>query len=511
MCVQNQGKLFLLSSLVFLMAFFFGGCEAIDTILPSAGSYRINVEINNTSLDDCSFITSTDKIRPLFENSVSKDPDVTGLVVFIKDSRGEITGSRVTYSLDDDKMAGTVDDTVIPVDSLDGVLPAFPLPDNLSTGSYTIVSQVMSGKDVLQRTEKLFYYLGITDFSYEGINVYLPGIAESLQLIPRGTVIMLEVDLDFSGDINPYVIWYEGRRKIREGTFADGAGQLLWKAPDQSGFFSLRAEVFPVKNPERLTGYSKDISLLVSSKTIDMHFASPDNPQLVSWYTFEGNLNNSKIAAGQAALNAGSTAKWMGANGTYGLVTGHNYVTLPKVTIPENEIKTWQVLFRFKPVADGGIFHVSFESSRHTHIYLTREDRNLILTLTSAQKTVSQVFSLPEADENSPDEFFHIAGVSFSVAPHLLSAQINYADGIISDDHLITPVSIEAEIENGFQIFLGFLNENVSPNNSLAANIPAYTAIWDEFALYYMPSLDKLFAETKSRTMEEPHIAAVTH
>jgi len=508
MCFQNLRKFIIFPAFGVFLTVVFCSCEAIDTILPSAGSYKINVEINDISLDNCSFITSIDNIRPYFEDSVSNDPDVTGLVIFIKDSRGEINGSRVTYILDeDDEPAQTANDSIISVDSLDDILPVFSLPDNLLIGSYTIVSQVMSGRDILQRTEKLFYYLGNTDFSFEGISVYLPGIAESIQLIPRGTAVLLEADLKNTGDLNPYIIWYEGRRKILEGTLADGADQLLWKAPDQSGFFSLRAEVFPAGNPERLTGYSKDISLLVSSKAIDMHLVSSDNPQLLSWYTFEGNLNNSKTSAGQAVLNTG-TAKWMGANGTYGLVTSRYYISLPKVSVPENLIKTWHVLFRFMPVESGGIFSVSFDSSHQAFLHLYMEDRDIILTLTSSLMTVSQIFSLPETAEESPDVFFHTASVSFSVAPDSITAQINFADDFINNDPQVTPISIEAETENEFQIILGSLAENNLNNSSRTGIKPAPAVVWDEFALYLMPPTETLIAEVKSPAKEEPRITA---
>jgi len=46
------------------------------------------------------------------------------------------------------------DELIIPVLSLDKELPPFPIPQDLPAGRYTIVLQVMSGKDILQKTEK---------------------------------------------------------------------------------------------------------------------------------------------------------------------------------------------------------------------------------------------------------------------------------------------------------------------------------------------------------------------
>ena len=509
MCFQKIKKLIFAFSGIFL-AVFFGSCDAIDTILPSAGSYKLNIQINDTTLDECSFITSSDKIHPLFEESVSNDQDITGLMIFIKDSRGEISGSRVTYSLDKIEPSRQAEeqadnDNIVYVKSLDEILPSYRMPDNLAAGSYSFVSQVVSGKDILQKTEKSFYYLGKTDFTYKGINVYLPGIAESLQLIPKGTSVMLEIDMEFSGDFNPYIIWYEGRRKISEGKLSDGAEQLLWKAPEQSGFFSIRAEVFPVRNSDRLTGFSKDISLLISTKTVDMHLVSGDIPQLINWYKFEGNLNDSKLH-GQPQLNAG---KWKSANGTYGLVTGYNNtVNLANVVIPDNGVRTWQTLFRFKPVNDGGVFSVSFESSRNVHMHLLMEEKNIVLSLSTPQRTVSQVFSLPETENASVKSFFHVVGVSFSITPGLLSAQINIVDDFINDQ-LMMPITLDADIKNEFKIILGALNENDKFSDSHAGVRSESTVIWDEFALYFRPPMDILTAEAISRIREEDQIAAV--
>ncbi len=195
----------------------------------------------------------------------------------------------------------------------------------------------MNGKDILQKTEKNIYYLGKTVFSYEGINVYLPGAADASHLIPKESVVMLEVNLDFDYRLNPYIVWYDGKNKISEGRFFDGADILFWKAPEQNGFFSLCAEVFPVENSNELTGYKKEISLLVSSNIKNIHLVSSDIKQLTHWYKMEGNLNDSKNAADdESSLKPDSKnkPKWMGLDGTYGLATGYNSILkLPKVSV----------------------------------------------------------------------------------------------------------------------------------------------------------------------------------
>jgi len=581
MCVQKIKIIVLLAVLVCLC-----GCGPMETILPSTGTYKINYSINDTTLNELSFFNSNDKICPFFEESVSDDPDVTALVVFLRNSRGNIVGWRVIYSIEqkaaekrdkgddlspeptprpqgspqvegsppvpplstqgspsgqgspqadlledtgeesteedpaedeliseEEDLAAVViedenilnsyrdgDELVIAVKSLDGVLPVFPLPDNLPVGRYTLVSHVMSGKDILQKIEKSIYYMGRTVFSYDGIQVYMPGIAEGAQVIPKGMVVMLETVLDFDSRLNPYIIWYNGRRKIDEGYFSDGAGYLLWKAPEQSGFFSLRAEVFPVDNFDGYSGYLKDISLLVSSKTIDVNFVSEDISQLLHWYTFEGNLKDSKmITSVEWTLNtdAKNDPKWAGINGTYGLLAGsQDTYSLPNVSITNDGTETWQLLFRFKPLNDGVILSVRFSNHSDIFMNLKTEDHNLVLELVSSTETVSKIHALPEQDS------FIKAGVIFSILPEMLSANINIVgDYIINSEADGEQAGIFAEMEGEFQILLGQPQNDGQPETGKKRE---FTAIWDEFALYFMPPEEIFSAYLIEEAEEEP-------
>jgi len=478
-------------TLIFLVIIvFFGACDAVDAFLPSAGTYRLNAEVNGVPLTECSFVALGDNIHPYFEEPVSDDPDVTALMVFMKNSKGELAGERVLYSLDGE---AEKDEKVIRVGNLDSELPSFPIPPNLPYGRYTMVSQVMSGKDILQKTEKSFFYLSNAVFSFESINTYLPGIIENNQLIPTGCVVMLEAKVDFDSRLDPYIVWYNGKNKISEGRFSDGADLLFWKAPEQSGFFSIRAEIFPVDGYEGLAGYQKEASLLVASKITDMNLISEDIPQLVHWYIFDNSLNDSKMITSQEnALKSLSNNKlrWMPANGTYGLATGHdNIVALPNVRISGDNHEKWQTLFRFKPVNEGVIFSVLFGDSNDVSLSLKTENQYLVLTLSSPLKTVSQVLRLPEHDS------FLVAGVSFSILPGLLSAKINImADSVEKGELAVEPVSIEAELGDNFQILLG---DNTAAGESVNHGMSSLTALWDEFAVYNTPPMDIIAAEVK--------------
>ncbi|MCL2758919.1 MAG: hypothetical protein FWD22_01760 [Treponema sp.] len=570
MYVQNViRKYTILVSAVFI-TLLLGGCEAMDAILPSAGTYKLNVQINDIPLDECSYAKHGDIINPFFEESVSEDPDITALMVFLRDSKGEIKGWRVIYNLDpeaakiaqeqlksvskvsddntdenDSEKSGDFsesaepaeaqesapekngDEKIIPIANFND-MPAFPIPGNLPMGRYTMISQVMSGKDILQRTEKTFFYLGKTVFYFNGINVFLPGISDSAQLIPRGATVMLEVDLFFDKLLDPYIVWFDGRNKISEGYFSEGAGQLFWKAPEQSGFFALRAEIFPAESLDELSGYQKEISLLVSSQAIDVHLISANVPQLTHWYTLESSLFDSRTpaAADRALKPAGSNKiKWMGLNGTYGIASGFNNVfSLPKIPVLNEGIETWQALFRFSSLSSGGILSVLFGSSDDIRINLSMEEEKFILKLISPLKTVSQIISLPAASDESSEEIpgikkdnsFITAGINFSVNKGLLTAQINIIGDFIDNELITKPIALNVDVLKDFQIMLGFLQEPAAEPDSPAeqANVfvPAeFNVLWDEFALYYMPPMDIIAAELKPIINENQPVSAADY
>ena len=532
---------------IFLLVFiFFNGCGAIDTILSFPGTYNVNARVNGLNLDEFSFITAEDKIKPFFETSVSEDPDITALMVYLKNQNGNITGWKVSYVLDTgiaddsdkdktppanttkedetenhdaglnstdpqddenvnnsenqtsaedetkDNVSGTgnTQDTTVPasynngdelkitVKNFNGELPVFPVPENLPMGRYTIVYQVMSGNEILSKTEKAFFYMADTGFSFENIFAHLPGIAPTSQLIPKGAVIMLEADLKYDSGLSPYIIWYSGKKIIGEGDISEGAGNLIWKAPEQSGFFSLRAEVFPVSDRHDLAGFQKGISLLVSSKKIDINLPLEETPDILHRYLFEGDLADSleRSSVEREIKPEGSAAPvWKHANGTYGLAGGSdNIYTLPPAAFSGDREESWKIICRFKPLNDGGILSVQFGVSFDVKMNLVKENDSLILSLISPMETVSQTAVLPESDG------FVSAEIDFSAFSGRLSAMLELNP--VHDQIHSAPVSIDAEIDGQLKITLGIKNGNPSaPQNGTAAK---FTALWDELAFF---------------------------
>jgi len=342
---------------IFIILSIFSVCGELETLLPSNGSYQVGTLVNGSSLESCSIIRSTDKIRPYFAISVMNDPDLIGLLVYFENSHGEVAGEKVRYVLKsyaeeanltetkieeevkpakaDDKdfeetnIEEVIDEAVttgeitqktekaeknevkgqkagelpeseaakekksvidtkstvkkadinIVIKSLTEELPYLPLPKNLEIGPYIMVFEAIGLKETLSRTETNIYYLGSAEFNLKDISIYLSG-ESGLQLISPGTTVMLETRLDFDSRLDPYVIWYNGRNIISEGKISGGAGTILWKAPMQTGFYSLRLEIFPLQLKRNIyTGVSREITLPVSPKAVNLSYFFENNQE----------------------------------------------------------------------------------------------------------------------------------------------------------------------------------------------------------------------------------------
>jgi len=557
MCLQKSARLFLFLAALSVLA----GCEAMDAILPSTGTYKINAKINDISLDDLSLVSSKEKIQPFFEEPVSEDPDITELVILLKDTRGITTGYKVIYSLtynyndknnnkepepelqpnqDNSKTENKAEnqteekkdavsdkinipenikyvkkgnEIIFPVKSLDEILPNIPLPYDLPIGKYTLVFQVMGKNTILYKFEKSFFYLADAEISFDSIQVNLPGIAENSQFIQNGNVILLDAKINFDSRLDPYVVWYSGKKIIDEGLYSNGAGYLLWKAPAQNGFVPLRAEVFPSWERSGLAGYQKGISLLVSSKEIDMHLLSEDTPNFVQWYPFEGDLNDMVTKNTEKKIIRpveSNKPVWQPSNGTYGLASGDNITyKLPDIPFTNNGKGAWQIISRFKPINEGDIFSVQFGPAFDTTMTLSSKKSNLVLTLASASKSDSETLKLPE-DKDS----FVTVSVKFIIQSGRLSAKLSFIkpaninDFINQNEPIIRPITVDVSLDKEIKISLGQKISLADTEEAAAVPKPAVTVIWDELAILDVSVIDTktIKKDTKETRAEDSGI-----
>jgi hypothetical protein len=316
------------TAVAFILFTLFTACRDVDigTHYTSSRSYQVKTLVNGNSLESCSIVRQGDKIRPYFAASVINDPDLTGLLVYLQNPRGETIGEKTRYLLqayvnevalpteetetgenletaagepvqfdengeeiaifeEESISVQTVNEElsdphekVVIIRSFDEDLPYFLMPQYLETGPYSLVFEALGRMGTLSRMETDLYYLGNIEFNLKDISLHLPGISSS-QLIQPAATVLLEAGLDFDSRLDPYVIWYRGKNIVSEGKISEGAGSLFWKAPDQAGIYSMRLEAFPFRLRPNLTGVSRDISLPVSPKAVNSGYFFDNGPK----------------------------------------------------------------------------------------------------------------------------------------------------------------------------------------------------------------------------------------
>ncbi|MDR2376305.1 MAG: hypothetical protein LBD96_07700 [Treponema sp.] len=412
--------------MVFLILLSVSACNQLDTVLPSLGTYHVNALVNHSSLDECSVITAGDTILPYFSNSVAGDPDLVNLVVYLEDSGGKPAGNRVRYTtgpvpavedtleggdvsepetsletgqlsetaknLSESGKAGSDDETaadyagivkdpsfagglLIPVDNFSGQLPPFPLARNLEIGYYTMVFEIRGSHDLLSRVGRQVFYTGNQEFTTGGIQYYLPGVYGNKHLVPQGLNVMLETQVDYGEDLKPYAIWYNGSRLIGEGFVTGGVAQVIWKASQQTGFHTIRVEVFPFEPHVGVKGIAKELSLPVSSQTEENRPLSAQDGALLYRYQLAGDLRETGTGAELNRKNTGKNTPpeknvplWYPVEQVYGLALedGDSYEASPKTldfsTISSGDTAGLLHFFiRFFPLNGGTILSAIFD------------------------------------------------------------------------------------------------------------------------------------------------------
>jgi hypothetical protein len=515
------------ASYILITLFLVFSCGEMETLFPSNGSYQVKTLVNGIPIEDCSIIRSGDKIRPYFAVSVADDPDLIGLLVYLQDSQGKITGGKVKYTIrpdadeinqaeaevqeeaepsadeavseldsaEDEKDAETKVETkvepkaveeaqnkdiVIAVKSLSQELPYFPLSASLGIGSYTLVFEALGDRETLSRTEVDIFYLGNAEFNLKDIAVYLPGLSSS-QLISPSTTVLLEARLDFDTRLDPYLVWYDGKNIISEGKISDGAGSILWVAPELAGFYSLRLEAFPFQLKRNFSGVYRGIALPVSPKAVDMgyYFHRPLSslpPELLQWYQFGGSLDSSTPLPDDEQpllpVNHKKAPRWAGAGQSYGLSTSSDDAYhLPLVSFFHGDQDRGGGVFlsHIRLPAEGTILSAFFplksSPSEGVWVEMICEENIVALIINAGGAAVEIPVNL---DISEMQGFVPIV-TEFYIRPYRLEARITLGEDLKSNAGSISlPVALSGE----GRIRLGG-QEKFKREKKLSAPIPA--------------------------------------
>jgi hypothetical protein len=571
----------------------FVACSDVDigTLYTSSGGYKVNALVNGNSLENCSIIRSNDKIQPYFADSVINDPDLTGLLVYLQNSRGEIPGEKIRYMLyayvdevdlpvtkveieesseneeeatKSEETSGVAGQTtsnerldsrekVVIVKSFDQDLPYFPIPQNLETGSYSLVFEALGRKTTLSHTEVDIYYLGDIEFILKDISLYSPGVSGSQLILPEATV-LLEASLDYDQCLDPYLIWYRGKTVVSEGKMSEGAGSFLWKAPDQAGIYSMRLEAFPLHLKQNQTGILREISLPVSPKAVNAGYFFVDGskhtpksslatgtsypeqarhddgkastpplaPELLQWFQFNGNLLDSTSTLTDERQLVSTNEKkprWEALNQNYGLSIGpdDSYSISPVNFFIAKQDKGGGIfLFHLRPIVEGDIFNVFFpsqlSSTEGAWINVTSESNSIVLRLCANGQIIETPIYLTSREAQA---FFPVV-VEFYIRPYRIEAKLSLGENQFQQ-HEAVGIGLSGPLTGEGKIMLGTTPQNMKPPNGTklqqitsigTGEIPetiatgeqasALTTVWNEFAvlLSEIPLLPEELSET---------------
>jgi hypothetical protein len=279
-----------------------------------------------------------------------------------------------------------------------------------------MIFQVFGERGVLYKLERPVFFLGNAELNFDDIQRYFPGTTTSSHLVPPGTNILLEAQVFSDARLDPYMIWYNGKKRIGEGKLSEGANQLIWKVPEQTGFHGIKVAVFPFYPNENVNIYGKvkELSLPVSSKSKNLGYFSGKADQFRYWYQFQSNLLDSKVSTDtERSLRpkGNQTPRWVPHGGIYGLAVGPKDIYLLPNTLfvlSKEEQGIGQIVFHIVPLADGTIFEGSFQtidesshvSSDMLTLNLSLVNRTLILTLHQRSDSYQESISLESLKED---------------------------------------------------------------------------------------------------------------
>ena len=411
-------------------------CGDMESILPASRNYQMSARGDNFSFDEYALVKKEEKIRPFFVYPLKGDPDAAAIEISVKSPETVRADWRIRYVLEPaikkeyTEETGMEPETLIHVEHFNGLLPPFNLPQDLGLGPYILIFQVFDKKNILlSKTEKCIYYMADEDYELPDIKVYLPAIYIPSHLIPPGTVVMLEAGINAGPDLDPYIFWYNGKNCIYEGKVSEGADRFLWKAPLQTGFHNIRAEVVPFPPPKEFDppvmeslrsdrvhrGKTRELSLPVSDKGelrggltdsvyTDSMYKEQEN---VLWnFQLAGTLNSRNSDPEKQKTLARKSGRdnddndgniedteviiadpgWNAHRGVYGLKTGPLDIyrlpfNFPPVMDPQSNQET-RIIFalRFISMNEGTLFSLMFNSGS-LNLSLVREDESFVFIL----------------------------------------------------------------------------------------------------------------------------------
>jgi hypothetical protein len=370
--------------------------ETPETETPAEENPTVESPVKESPFIESPFIESPVVESPLVESPVEETP-----------SAQKTQGRGVT-------------DRIFLVEHLDKDLPEFEIAPSLEVGRYLMVFQVRGEKHVLYQMERAFYFIADAEFTFHGVWRYLPSPSSIGHLAPPAIPIMLEARLDFDPRLKPYIVWYNGKKRIGEERPIGEGGRFIWTVPRQTGFQNIRAEIFPFTPIPNTNGERRELSLAVSSESkIQGYFSkknasinvSPsessrslanNNEEFRFWYQFQNNLADTlfpddRLRDLRPLGSTGTEPYWLPAGELYGLALGPNdryELPVAPFSLAQGEAGVGQFLFHVKPLGNGTVFRALFDTKEAlggmVALQLVFIDDTALLRVSKSNETIAE-------------------------------------------------------------------------------------------------------------------------
>jgi hypothetical protein len=296
-------RLHRLAIFILLAGLVLSSCSDMAIFTPSV---KETVGINVLSLSEGDFIEGDDPIDFIIKTEEqSAEPELLEITLLAVSEQGleqSVWNTSISSPLTDEE--------------LELLLP------ELETGQYTIVFTVLDEEGGREEEKISFFYIN-AEYAIRGISSYPPTTM-------AGHEIVLEADLIYPQQANPYVRWSQDDIVLARGTLAEGFHKITWIAPKKEGVYSIRVELFPVPPP--LGGdFSFSSSVELTAKLFVSTASLLTEDELIpenSYYGLfhlNGSLHNSGLLGTENSKEEAQEIgqpRWSNKNGIMGLETG---------------------------------------------------------------------------------------------------------------------------------------------------------------------------------------------
>jgi hypothetical protein len=369
--------------------------------------------------------------------------------------------------------------------------------DDLAVGSYILVFQVLGAEETLRQTERPVFFVGDAEMTFDDIRYYLPGLSTNAYFVPPDIAVLIEARVTADSRLDPYIVWHADRKSVGEGRLGDdGPGAFIWKVPEETGFYTIRAEVFPFKPPPayggvKARGMEKELPLAVSSKSRVAGFFTDMADSLSQWYQFQHDLGDSKAEHRALRRLDSGEPRWMTSAGLYGLAVGtdnrYRLAGSPFAFAPEEQVRGF-LAFHLSAGGQGTLFAARFRTFDEAAgvaadpvvMRVSLGENALVLTLAHGDRTEREVIALPAAES----ERLLAPRLDFTVSRGEIRAELRCEDRVSRPISLFLPVSLnlgEGEFDLGEKgespVVTAVLDElGVGVERTRLSVLPAYPA-----------------------------------